>query len=129
MRKIFKRVGDRSGQLSLGDYPAMAYVRIGPNQTGAMVDTGSKRTVVDRWLAERAGAVALPRTGTLLIAGEKVRGRLHQVRIAALDGPCAATVEALVPDEGQAFRKGVLLGMDFFQASGMVIDGLRGEAY
>lgn len=118
--------GDLAG---LGDYPAMAYVRVGGYPTGAMADTGTKRTVIDRVLAERANAIPLHRTGRLNIAGTQLQGELMRVRIEAIDGPCAGTVDAFVPLPGQVFRKGILLGMDFFQASGMNIDGASGEAF
>lgn len=122
-----KRVRSRG----LGDCPAMAFVRLGGRfPTGAMADTGSRRSIVDREAAVAAGAAPTGRTRTMIIGGKKMRGELMRLAISAIGGgSCQATIDVFVPSTGRVFRKGVLLGMDFFQASGMRIDGLTGEAY
>jgi hypothetical protein len=73
-------------------------------------------------------AVQTGRTGTMKIAGRSLSGVMMRVRVTALDGPCTAEVEAFVPTS-RTFRKGLLLGMEFFQGSKMKIDGASGEAY
>lgn len=116
-------------RVSLGDQQAMAYVRVGNMPTAGMADTGSRRSVMDRGIAEAGGAVATGRRGTLNIAGHKLRGDLMRVSISVPHTSCRTSVEAFVPDAGQPFRKGLILGMDFLQKAKMRIDAETGEAY
>jgi hypothetical protein len=118
-------------RINLGDQQAMAYVRVGVDEQPypAMADTGSKRSILDPELASRTGAVRLGRTGVMNIAGHKLRGELMRVKITTQGAGCHATIDAFVPNRGQPFRKGFILGMDFLQAAKMRIDAETGEAY
>jgi len=108
-------------------HQTMALVRLGAYPTAGMVDTGVKRTIIDRELAERAHAQPINRNTTMRTAGRVLRGRLVRINISVVHGPCGATVEALVPDEGEPFRKGLVLGLDFLRAAGVRIDTETGE--
>jgi len=119
----------RKRKPALGDEQAMAFVRVGDFPTAAMADTGTKRSIVDRLIAERAGAKPLGKTGTMNIAGHRLRGELMRVRIHVPRSGCAASVDAFVPFTNQPFRKGLILGMDFMQKAKLVIDAATGEVY
>jgi predicted aspartyl protease len=119
----------RRSLAGFGDMQAMAFVRVGDYPTAGMADTGTSRTVIDAELASRAGAEYTNRKGKMNIAGHALRGRIAKVRIRASATTCEAVVEAFVPDAGQPFRKGLILGMDFLQAAKMRIDAETGEAY
>lgn len=122
-----KRQRSRRG---FGDPQAMAFIRVGDAPQAAMADSGTKVTIMDRAIAERAGAIPTGRRGKMNIAGHKLVGELHRVTISAAGQPkCRATVDAFVPDAGQIFRKGLILGMDFMQPAKMIIDASTGEAY
>jgi len=118
-----------SRKILLGDQQAMAFVRVGGHPQAAMADTGTQRSIMDRSIAERAGAEPTGRTGQMSIAGHKLRGELMRVSITVPNSPCNAEVEAFVPNAGQPFRKGLILGMDFLQKAKMRIDAETGEAY
>jgi predicted aspartyl protease len=94
-----------------------------------MADTGAKRTIIDLELATRAGAVPTNRPGTMHIAGHTLQGQLMRITISVPNSSCTATVKAFVPNAGQPFRKGLILGMDFLQAARMRIDAETGEVY
>jgi hypothetical protein len=114
----------------LGDPQAMAFVRVGDLPAAAMADSGTRVTVMSREIAERGGARPTGRRGKMNIAGHRLVGELHRVTISSSDSPtCRATVDAFVPDAGQVFRKGLILGMDFMQPAKMIVDAATGEAY
>jgi len=107
----------------------MAFVRVGGVPSAGLADTSSKRTIIDAQLAAQAGAVDTGKTGVMNIAGHKLRGRIMRVAIVVPRSTCGAFVDAFVPNEGQPFRKGLLLGTDFLQPAKMLIDTETGEAY
>ena len=115
----------------LGDQQAMAFVRVGPNDVpqAAMADTGTQRSIVGHEIAKVAAAIPTGKTGTMNIAGHKLRGQIMRITISVPNTRCRATVDAFVPNPGQAFRKGFILGMDFLQKAKMRIDAETGEAY
>lgn len=113
----------------LNDQQAMAYVRIGNIPTAAMADTGTRRSIIDPEIAQAANAKPTGRTGVMHIAGHKLTGRIMRVAIRTREPACSAVVDAFVPNPGQHFRKGVMLGMDFLQKAKMRIDGETGEVY
>lgn len=113
----------------LGDQQAMAYVRIGNTPFPAMADTGTQRSIMSVEIAQIGHAEDTGRRGRMNIASHQLRGKLMRVRIDVPKSTCGATVDAFVPDEGQPFRKGLILGMDFLQAAKMRIDAETGEAY
>jgi len=112
-----------------GEMQAVAYVRIGGYATAGMADTGSPRSVIAREIAEHARTERTGKRGRMNIAGHRLSGDIVRVDIVMIDCPAQATVEALVPDAGQRFPKGILLGMDFLQGAGLRIDATTGEAY
>lgn len=116
----------------LGDQQAMAFVRVGGIPTAAMADTGTKTSIID-FNFMRQGVISTPlnKTGTMNIAGRKLKGTLHQIEIQLLHAPksCKTLVEAFVPDKGQTFRKGIIVGMDFLQGAKLRVDGETGEVY
>jgi hypothetical protein len=114
---------------TLGDQQAMAYVRIGGVPMAAMADTGTQRSIMAVEIARVGRAAPTGRRGTMYIAGHRLRGAIMRVRITVPRTTCAATVAAFVPDKGQPFRKGLILGMDFLQAARMHINAETGEAY
>jgi len=118
-------------QKQLGDQQAMAYVRVGPDDVpqAAMADTGTKRSIVSREIAMAAKATPTGRTGVMHIAGQRLEGQLMRMTISVINTKCRATVDAFVPNQGQMFRKGFILGMDFLQKAKMRIDAETGEAY
>lgn len=115
---------------TLGDYPVMAFVRVGtlPDPQTGVVDTFTRYSVLPRELAERAGVMPTRKTGTLRIMRRTVRGKLVRVEMGSLDGGCRGETTALVPDEGEHWNKGLLLGGEFLQDTGMHV-GSNGEAY
>lgn len=114
----------------LGEMQAVAYVRIGGYPTAAMADTGSPRSVVGREIAERAcGKPTNLPPAHMNIAGHRLTGTIVEFEVEMIECPGRATVKAFVPDKGQKFAKGVLLGMDFLQPAGLHIDAVTGEAY
>jgi len=114
----------------LGEMQAVAYVRIGGYPTAAMANTGSPRSVVGREIAERAcGKPTGGPPAHMNIAGHRLTGTIVEFEVEMIECPGRATVKAFVPDAGQKFAKGVLLGMDFLQPAGLHIDAATGEAY
>ncbi len=116
-------------KVMLGDQQAMAYVRVGGIPQAAMADTGTRRSIIDSEIAAHGGAKPTGRTGTMHIAGHKLQGALMRIKIEVPNTRCAAEVEAFVPNKGQPFKKGFILGMDFMQKAKMRIDAETGEAY
>ena len=105
---------------ALGDYPVMAFVRVGalPDPQTGVIDTFTRYSVLPRELAERSGAKPTGKTGTLNIMRRAVHGRLVRVNMAALNGRCRGETTALVPDEDANWNKGLLLGGEFLQDTG-----------
>lgn len=125
-----KEKTQRRQQKQLGDAQAMAYVRAGNFATAALADTGSPRTIVGAEIAQQAGAVTTGKRGRMNIAGQRLKGELKRMKIETLDeGKCAAEIVVFVPDVGQKFRKGLILGMDFMQKTKMIVDAETGEAF
>lgn len=115
---------------TLGDYPVMAFVRVGalPDPQTGVVDTFTRYSVLPRELAEKAGVKPTGKAGTLKIMRRAVRGELVRVPMASLDGGCRGETTALVPNKGENWNKGLLLGGEFLQDTGMHV-GANGEAY
>lgn len=118
----------RRKRISLGDYPVVGYVRIGSSTRpeSALVDTGTKYSIIPRETIAATGSTNTGRTGRLNILNRKLSGQLHRVRISSLDGRCAGETTAFVPDAG--WERGVLLGAEFLQDTKMHVNA-RGEAY
>ena len=114
----------------LEEMQAMAYVRIGGYPTAAMADTGSPQSVVGREIADRAcGKPTGGPSAHMNIAGHRLTGTIVEFEVEMIECPGRATVKAFVPNQGQKFAKGVLLGMDFLQPAGLHIDAATGEVY
>ena len=124
-----RRKSKKNSNRPFGEMQAVAYVRIGGYATAGMADTGSPRSVIAREIAAQAQTEATGRRGRMNIAGHRLSGDIVRVNIEMIDCPAKATVDALVPDKGQRFPKGLLLGMDFLQGAGLRIDATTGEAY
>ena len=114
---------------TLGHYPAATVVRVGGVLTAAVADTGSKLTIIDPRLAVDMVFESTKRTGHMAIGGKRMRGRVVRVAIEAVDSPCKATVDAFVPNPGEDFTRGVLLGMEFLQKAKLRVDGETGTVY
>jgi hypothetical protein len=124
-RTALKQLG-----MPLGDYPVTGYVRIGSltlPSTG-FVDTGTKYSVLPQDLADAAGATPTGKTGTFNILKRSLRGELRRVRMSSLDGKCGGETTAFVPLPTEDWKKGVLLGAEFLQDTGMHVND-QGEAY
>ena len=109
----------RGGVLS--DYPVTAFLMIGKltvPQTG-VVDTFTRYSVLPRELAKKAGVKPTGKAGTLNVMRRSIHGDLVRVVMSALDGSCRGETTARVPDEGENWNKGLLLGGEFLQDTGM----------
>lgn len=114
----------------LGDYPVIGYIKVGRldvPQTG-VVDTFTRYSVLPADVATAAGAKPTGRAGTLKMLKRQIHGRLVRVRMESLDGNCGGETTALVPDAGQDWKRGVVLGGEFLQDTGMHVNA-HGEAY
>lgn len=96
----------------------------------ALFDTGSNVTIIGRDEAAAAGVECTgPGERSVEIAGKRVPVCERRITIAITESECHATMDVLVARKAIPGRYGNIMGADFMERSGMVLDLRRGDHF